>query len=221
VQPSNKTFRARRRRSLTLLSWFAVAGFSLGGAKTLAQEGSVDAGQAKSLVCGACHGADGNSIADPNWPSLAGQHAAYTVRQLESYRNGERDNTGGMQGLVATLSEEDMHDVAAYFEAQALSAKGAEPTLVDRGERIYRSGIAEREIPACIACHGPQGAGNQPAGYPKVSHQHAAYLAKTLRDYRAGERRSDASLNQMMRNVAELLLDDEIEALASYMQGLY
>jgi cytochrome c553 len=191
---------------------------SLSGVTALAQEGSAEAGQEKSVTCGACHGADGNSVT-AIWPSLASQHAAYTVRQLEAYREGERSDPG-MQGFAALLSEADMHDIAAYFEAQAIAAKGADPALVDRGERIYRAGIPEREVPACIACHGPEGAGNQPAGYPRISHQHAEYLAQTLRDYRAGERRSDAQLNQMMRNVAELLLDDEIEALASYMQGL-
>jgi len=201
-----------------LFVWSAAVVLGFGSVNTLAQEGSAAAGETKSASCAACHGADGNSLT-PDWPSLASQHASYLVRQLEAYRNQERSD-GGMQGFAATLSEEDMHDVAAWFESQSMSAKGADPALVSRGERIYRGGIPEREIPACIACHGPQGAGNEPAGYPRVSHQHSVYLAKTLRDYRAGTRRSDAPLNQMMRNVSELLLDDEIDALASYMQGL-
>jgi cytochrome c553 len=201
-----------------LFGWSAAAVLGFGSVNALAQEGSAEAGQTKSVTCAACHGADGNSVT-PDWPSLASQHATYLVRQLEAYRNQERSDAG-MQGFAATLSEEDMHDVAAWFESQSMSAKGADPALVSRGERIYRGGIPEREIPACIACHGPQGAGNELAGYPRISHQHSAYLAKTLREYRAGTRRSDAPLNQMMRNVSELLLDDEIDALASYMQGL-
>jgi cytochrome c553 len=196
-----------------------TAGVMLIGSTGLgAQEGSADAGQQKSVTCSACHGMDGNSVT-PIWPSLASQHARYTVRQLQSFKDGERADAG-MQGFAATLTEQDMADVAAFYAEQTMGVKGADPSLVERGQRIYRGGIPERNIAACIACHGPTGMGNPLAGYPRVSHQHAAYLAQTLRDYRAGARRSDATLNQMMRNVAEMLLDDEIEALASYMQGL-
>lgn len=183
-----------------------------------AQEGSAEAGQAKSTTCAACHGADGNSVTSI-WPSLAGQHPAYTVQQLEAYQQQLRPDAG-MQGFAQTLSEQDMLDIAAFYAAQTPAAKGADPELVERGENIYRGGIPERGIAACIACHGPSGKGNAPAGYPRIGQQHADYLAQTLRDYRAGVRTSDANLNQMMRNVAELLLDDEIEALASYLQGL-
>lgn len=184
-----------------------------------AQEASADAGREKTAVCTACHGADGNSVTS-EWPSLAGQHPVYTARQLEAYREGER-TAAEMLGFAQTLTEQDRLDIAAYYATQTLAPKGADPALVERGQRIYRGGIPERGIAACIACHGPGGKGNPLAGYPRISHQHAAYLAATLRDYRSGERQSDASLNQMMRNVAELLLDDEITALASYMQGLH
>jgi cytochrome c553 len=205
--------------SKNLFALLAAASFSLSAGQGFAQPGSAEAGQAKSASCATCHGADGNSIATPDWPSLAGQHAGYTVRQLEAYRSGERTDPG-MQGFAATLSAEDMHDIAAWYESQALGPKGTDPALLERAERIYRGGIPERGIAACIACHGPSGQGNPLAGYPRISHQHSAYLAKTLRDYRSGDRRSDSTLNQMMRNTAELLLDDEIDALASYMQGL-
>jgi len=183
-----------------------------------AQPGEAEAGLAKSTVCAACHGADGNSVT-PDWPSLAGQHPSYTARQLQAYKDGQRIDPG-MRGFSAQLSDQDMQDLAAYYANQALAAKGADPALAERGGRIYRGGIPERGIAACIACHGPKGNGNPLAGYPRISQQHANYLATTLRDYQSGERRSDATLNQMMRNVAELLLDDEIDALASYMQGL-
>jgi cytochrome c553 len=136
-----------------------------------------------------------------------------------AYQDGERLDAG-MQGFAATLSEQDIQDVAAYYGSQRPSPKGADPELAGLGQQIYRGGIPERGIAACIACHGPSGKGNPLAGYPRVSHQHSSYLATTLRAYAAGERRSDAELNQMMRNVAELLLEDEIVALASYMQGL-
>jgi cytochrome c553 len=181
-------------------------------------QGTADAGQTKAVTCSACHGADGNSVT-PEWPSLAGQHPQYIVRQLESYRVGERLDAG-MRGSASTLSDQDMLDIAAYYSSQALTPKGAVPERVSLGQQIYRGGIPERGIAACIACHGLSGKGNLLAGYPRVSNQHASYLATTIRAYAAGTRRSDAELNQMMRNVAEMLLDDEIEALASYMQGL-
>ena len=213
----DSTSKRLRRVSFGALITLSAAACLAAGALH-AQEGSAEAGLAKSATCAACHGVDGNSVT-PEWPSLAGQHARYTERQLQAYRNAERADPG-MQGFSQLLSPEDMRDIAAYFATQSISAKGADPELVERGERIYRGGIPEREIAACIACHGPRGHGNALAGYPRISHQHAPYLAATLRAYQSGERRSDATLNQMMRNVAELLLDDEIEALASYMQGL-
>lgn len=213
MHPSTES--ARGAKSAYLL---AVLAAGLLAAPLHAQQGDAAQGQTKSTTCAACHGADGNSVTTI-WPSLAGQHENYTVRQLQAYRNAERADAG-MQGFAQTLSEQDMHDIGAFFATQALSPKGADPSLVERGERIYRGGIPDRGIAACIACHGPGGKGNPLAGYPRVSHQHADYLAATLRDYRSGARTSDASLNQMMRNVAELLLDDEIAALASYLQGL-
>lgn len=216
---SQQSFRARCRRAFLHAGLIAAGCFGLGATAVHAQQGAAEAGQEKAATCAACHGQDGNSVT-PDWPSLASQHADYTVRQLEAYRDGERADPG-MQGFAATLSEQDMADIAAYYAEQTITPRGADPALVERAERIYRGGIPERGIAACIACHGPGGMGNPLAGYPRVSHQHAAYLAKTLRDYRSGQRRSDAPLNQMMRNVAELLLDDEIDALASYMQGLH
>ncbi|HUF73686.1 MAG TPA: c-type cytochrome [Gammaproteobacteria bacterium] len=213
------TDRVRRLTSSTLLFLTAGAMTLLGAGRLYAQQGSAEAGQAKSAVCAACHGADGNSAANAEWPSLAAQHAAYTVRQLEAYKDGQRPDPG-MQGFAQSLTDEDMRDLAAFYATQPITVKGTDPELVERGQRIYRGGIAERGVAACIACHGPSGKGNPLAGYPRVSHQHSPYLATTLRAYRSGSRRSDAPLNQMMRNVAELLLDDEIEALASYMQGL-
>jgi cytochrome c553 len=223
VQPSPTTRFAAFPRAPGLAAFVAAAAFGLGSGSIAAQEASAEAGQGKSTACLACHGADGNAIVSAlNWPSLAGQHASYIVRQLEAFRTGNRADAGsGMQAMAMTLSEADSRDVAAWFASQAMAPKGADPAQVERGQRIYRGGIPERGVAACIACHGPDGQGNPLAGYPRVSHQHAAYLAKTLRDYRSGSRTSDAELNQMMRNTAEFLLDDEIDALASYMQGLH
>jgi cytochrome c553 len=194
-----------------------LAGSLLAG-QAGAQEGSADAGRTKSVTCAACHGADGNSVT-PDWPSLAGQHATYIVRQLQAFKKGDRDDVT-MKPFALLLSDQDMLDVAAYFAAQTPTPKGADPALVNLGQQIYRGGVPERGIAACIACHGPNGDGNPLAAYPRISGQHAAYVTKTLNAYAAGDRRSDMDQNQMMRNVAALLLEDEIRALSSYVQGL-
>jgi cytochrome c553 len=125
-----------------------------------------------------------------------------------------------MKPFADLLSDQDMLDVAAYFAAQTPTPKGADPTLVGLGQQIYRGGVPARGVAACIACHGPEGDGNPLAAYPRVSGQHAAYVTKQLNAYASGDRRSDVDLNQMMRNVAGELFEDEIRALASYMQGL-
>jgi cytochrome c553 len=197
---------------LCVLSLLALGGQSLA-------QGSAAAGQNKSAVCAACHGADGNSV-NPIWPSLAGQHAEYLTRQIMAFKAGNRDDVL-MSSFAAPLSEQDIADLAAYFEAQATAAKGADPASVELGERVYRAGDAERGVPACIACHGPSGQGNPLAGYPVVSGQHATYIVNTLKAYAAGTRRSDAASNQMMRDIAALLSETEMQAVASYMQGLH
>lgn len=181
-------------------------------------QGSAAAGQSKAAVCAACHGADGNSP-NPIWPSLAGQHAEYLTRQIEAFQAGDREDPL-MSSFAAPLSAADIADLGAYFEAQAVTPKTADPALVELGEQLYRAGSAERGIPACIACHGPAGKGNPLAGYPSVSGQHATYIANTLAAYASGARRSDGSSNLMMRDIAPLLSDAEIQAVASYMQGL-
>ena len=192
------------------------AGAQEGAAATAV--GSVEAGRTKSATCAACHGVDGNSVT-PDWPMLAGQHSSYIVRQLRAFKNGERTDVT-MKPFADLLSEQDMLDVAAYFEAQRPVPKGADPALVSLGQQIYRGGLPARGVAACIACHGPDGAGNPLAAYPRISAQHAAYTTKQLNAYAAGDRRSDVDVDQMMRNVAGLLFEDEIRALASYVQGL-
>jgi cytochrome c553 len=222
---ANRSAPSRRRHArgglcaaLTALGCIAAATATAQEIADPLPQGSVEAGKAKSATCAACHGTDGNSIT-AEWPSLAGQHASYIVKQLEAFKSGARQDVQ-MTPFAMTLSEQDMYDLAAFFAAQRASPKGADPTLVSLGQQIYRGGVPERGIAACIACHGPEGDGNPLASYPKISGQHAAYVAKTLNAYAAGERRSDADVNQMMRNVSELLLEDEIRALASYVQGL-
>jgi len=194
-----------------------LAGLAVGG-QCLAQ-GSASAGQSKAAVCAACHGADGNSI-NPLWPSLAGQHPEYVARQIMAFKAGDRADVL-MTSFAAPLSDEDIADLAAYFASQTVAPSGADPDLVELGERVYRAGDAGRGIPACIACHGPAGQGNPLAAYPVVAGQHATYVVNTLRAYAAGTRRSDAAVNLMMRDIAAQLSEDEMQAVASYMQGLH
>jgi len=185
--------------------------------QSLAQ-GSAEAGQAKAVSCGACHGIDGNSLS-PAWPNLAGQHASYFIRQLEAYQNGERQDAL-MTTLASGLSAEDMADLAAYYATLPAVQRGADPELVELGQSVYRSGLPDRGVAACIACHGPSGRGNPLASFPVVRGQHATYTVATLHAYATGERRSDGSVNQMMRDIAVSLREDEILAVASYIQGL-
>ena len=178
--------------------------------------GSADAGQAKSAVCAACHGVDGNS-ANPEWPSLAGQHSGYLAAQIEAFKDQSRQNPL-MSAQAASLSEEDAQDLAAFYSGQVLTSKEAESSAVNRGQKLYRGGDPDRGISACIACHGPNGLGNPMSGYPVIASQHSVYLASQLRLYASGERRSDP--NQMMRSIARNMTEEDIKAVSSYIQGL-
>ena len=183
-------------------------------------EGDAAAGQAKSAVCAACHGADGNSMV-PQWPKLAGQHAAYIERQSLLIQSGARP-VPEMMGIVAALTEQDFADIAAYYATQTKKPGVADESLATLGERVYRAGNAESGVPACMSCHGPAGEGNPLAGYPALAGQHAVYTASMLTRFRAGEQwgEDDAS-SAMMTEVADELTDAEIQALASYIEGLY
>ena len=172
-------------------------------------------------VCGACHGADGNS-AQPANPNLAGQHAEYTAKQLANFKPqdgkpAERQNAI-MAGMTAALSSDDMRNVAAWFESQKPQPRAArDPKLVKLGQAIYRGGVAARGVAACTACHGPAGAG-VPAQFPRLAGQYSEYTAAQLKAFRSGERGNDP--NRMMRTIAERLSDQEIAALADYIAGL-
>lgn len=179
-------------------------------------EGSAEQGQAKAATCVACHGVGGNS-ANPEWPNLAGQHEQYIAKQLRAFKAGARQNPL-MSPMAMTLSDQDVEDVAAYFAAQALTGLEANPALIPLGQRLYRGGDPRTGLPACGSCHGPSGSGNPAAAYPSIKGQYATYLAAQLRAYRAGTRKTDP--NQMMRNVASTMSDEQIDAVASYVQGL-
>jgi cytochrome c553 len=178
--------------------------------------GSKDAGQAKAATCGACHGIDGNSV-NPEWPNLAGQHETYILKQLTAFHGGNRQNPL-MSPMAAILGEQDMADLAAFFSSQTVRGGETDPSRAKLGQRVYRSGNVGSKVMACAACHGPDGRGNAPAAFPSIQGQHATYVAAQLRAYKAGTRTTDP--NQMMREMAAALSDEEIDAVASYVQGL-
>ena len=181
-------------------------------------DGSAEAGKNKSVTCAACHGPAGIS-ANPLWPNIAGQAAPYLVAQLKAFKDGSRNNPL-MTSQAMMLSDQDMADLAVYFESLPAPAQAvANPDLVGKGEALYRGGEVTEQVAACIACHGPTGTGNPAAGYPALKGQHAAYTAKQLRDYAAGERASDGT-TRVMRDIAGKLSEEQIVALASYVQGL-
>jgi cytochrome c553 len=182
--------------------------------------GDADAGQGKAAICAACHGIDGNS-AVPNWPKLGGQHSAYLERQVSLVKSGNRQ-VPEMMGIVAALTDEDIADIAAYYSSQPVAAGLADETLLAAGEQIYRAGIAAKDVPACMSCHGPAGRGNPLSGYPSLAGQHAVYSEKMLKGFRAGTTWGEDDTNSIaMTQVANRLTDNEIKAVSSYIQGLY
>ena len=183
--------------------------------KAVAAKPDMAKGEASyTAVCAACHGADGNSGTPAN-PKLAQQHPEYLVKQLQEFKSGKRANAV-MSGMAATLSADDMKNVAYW-----LSSKTAKPgfakdkELVALGESIYRGGIAERQISACSGCHSPNGAGI-PVQYPRLSGQHADYTAAQLTGFRDGVRKNALQMTQ----VAAKLNDREIKAVSDYIAGL-
>lgn len=182
--------------------------------------GDADLGKVKSVTCTACHGADGNSV-NPAWPKLAGQHELYTARQLTLFKTGERKGTV-MAGMVAGLNDEDMQNLGAYFAAQKSTIGSADESLIEMGKAVYLGGNAKMKTPACMACHGVAGKGNPLSGYPVLAGQHATYTEDRLRAYKAGETVANDDVNgKIMADVAKYLSDDEIKAVANYIQGLY
>ncbi len=183
-------------------------------------QGDPEAGQQKSLTCAACHGADGNSVV-PMWPKIAGQHEAYLTRHITLIRDGARP-VPEMMGIVAMLSDQDIADLSAYYAGQTMSPGIADEALVAAGEQLYLAGNSSEGVPACAACHGPAGEGNPLTGYPWVGGQHATYTASMLTRYRDGEQwGEDDGNSQVMTVVAKGLSDEDILAVASYIQGLY
>ena len=195
----------------------------LASAPLLAQAqlvGDPEAGEQKSAVCAACHGADGNSQ-NTIWPKLAGQHADYATRQSIMVREQQRE-VAAMYPVVANISDQDLADISAYYEQQDLQPGVADEALVDQGEAVYQAGNAESGVPACAACHGPSGSGIPGALYPRLGGQHADYTANRLKDYRNGVVNGGGDpYSRIMAGVAENMTDEEIESVSSYIEGLH
>jgi cytochrome c553 len=178
--------------------------------------GNAETGASKAVVCQACHGANGNS-ANPEWPSLAGLGADYIAEQLQNFKDGKRINPVMMPN-AASLSPDDMANLGAYFDGLVNTGLEADPSYWQAGEKLYRGGDKARAIPACMACHGPTGRGNQPGKFPALRGQQSVYLAKQLSDYASGARATGPG--DIMPTIAKRLSAEDIRNVSSYVQGL-
>jgi cytochrome c553 len=190
-----------------------------------AEGGSAESGAGKAAICVACHGPNGNSI-NPEWPNLAGQSANYIASQLHLFKEQVRVNPV-MLPIISTVNEADFKDIAVYFSAQTPTGGEADPSYWQSGERLYKRGDKSKQIPACVACHGPIGRGNLAAGYPALRAQHSVYTVKQLNDYAKDTRYPGASKEKpvspnaaIMATIAKRLSPEEIRDVASYIQGM-
>lgn len=203
-----------------LIALLAVSTFAIAAEEKKADpakgEAFYSAGDAVRNIpaCVSCHGPAGNSTIVQN-PKLAAQHEAYLVKQLTNFKGPERNNPV-MSVLAKALTEDEVNNVAAYIAAQSQKPGAAKnKDTVEIGKKIYRAGIAERNVPACAGCHGPNGSGI-PAQFPRIGGQHQEYTAAQLTNFRAGSRKN----SPQMTTIATRLSDDEIQAVADYIAGL-
>ncbi|MCW8878015.1 MAG: cytochrome c4 [Kangiellaceae bacterium] len=194
----------------------------IGVVLTLLFAGSVSAGDAakgkeKTATCAGCHGPDGNSPLAMN-PKIAGQGEKYMVKQLKDFKSGDRQSAI-MAPMVSMLSDEDIENVSAYYAQQKVQHMAVEDKYIELGQKLYRSGDADREVAACMACHGPSGNGMSAAGFPAIGGQHPEYTKAQLLAFRDGSRSNDA--NNVMRDIVRKMSDEQIEALSKYLAGLH
>lgn len=181
--------------------------------------GDPQAGEKMAASCQACHGQGGAGPIQDSYPKIAGLGENYLYKQLRAIQSGERQ-VAQMAGQLDGMSEQDLWDLAAYFDQQDATTGEADPELVDAGEALYRGGNLDNDVAACIACHGTGGKGNEPAGYPRLSGQNAEYVASSLKGFKSGERVYDEQ-SGIMGDIASRLTESEIEAVAEYIEGLY
>lgn len=194
-----------------------VASLTLSNVTLVTAAGDASAGKEKAAVCAACHAADGNSPA-ADFPKLAGQNAGYLAKQLAEFKSGKRENEI-MYPIAQELSEQDMLDLAAYFAEQEVAPGAVAEDYLEAGRKLYRGGNAESGVPACMACHGPNGKGIPSAKWPMLSSQYSKYIESQLHKFANGERANDP--NGMMRDIAKKMTDEEIKAVAAYVSGLH
>jgi cytochrome c553 len=174
-------------------------------------------------VCSACHGADGNSPSPAN-PNLAGQQADYIALQLAHFKSGVRSNPV-MAAIAGQVASEDMRSLGAFFAQQkpkGSAANGAD--LATAGQKLFRGGDGTSGVPACAACHSPDGAGI-PSRYPRLGGQYADYTLAQLRAFKAGQRGMDKEgkdvNGRIMAQIAGRMNDQAIAAVAQYAAGLH
>lgn len=204
----------------------ALFSLNVSAADVAYTDGDAAAGKAKAETCVMCHGANGDSTI-ATFPKIAGQHAKYAFKQLKDMKSGLRP-VDEMAAIIADLNDQDFADLAAYYAEQTSSVGAVDPSLKDLGEAIYRGGIADRAVPACIACHGPKADGMAAAGFPALSGQHPGYTASQLAAFRAsarGDEQSEHRVNDgdsmIMRAAVKRMTDAEIKAVSSYISGLH
>jgi cytochrome c553 len=199
--------------------WMLCLLVSLGPWMSAAAAGDATAGQARATVCGACHGVDGNSVV-PIFPKLAGQGERYLFEQLQAIKAGTRP-VPEMTGQLTPLDDQALADLAAFYASQPLgTAPGpVDPLKVAEGRALYRNGRLETGLPACAACHGPEGSGLAMAGFAQLRGQHSAYIAKQLTSLRDGSRGATRN-GAIMHDIASRLDDADIAGLAAYIQTL-
>jgi len=201
----------------------ALSGAALLGASAAsAADGDPTRGKAQSATCAACHGQDGANGLDGTYPPLAGQNENYLFRQLQMIQGNQR-SIPLMTGQLNGKSEQDLHDLAAYYASlppRRGQAQGDDEAIA-KATQIYKGGIADKGVAACSACHSPMGAGNNPAGFPRIGGLPAPYTVAQLTAYREGKRATDETYGGMMRGVAGGLTDGEIALIADYLQGLH
>ena len=177
-------------------------------------------GKELSASCAACHGDEGISL-NPTWPKIAGQNSKYLASQLYEFRKGPDGNRNNavMYGIAMTLSDDDIENLSAYYASLKSNVGLTQDKYLDLGRNIYRGGNMEIKIQACMSCHGPNGQGNYAAAIPMLSGQHAQYTYQQLKNFQASARSND--YNKMMRNIVHRMTDEEMKAVASYIEGLY
>lgn len=205
------------KHPLVLMTSLLFASTAWASAPAMATKGDPAKAQAiVDKVCGACHGADGNSTS-PTYPNLAGQHPEYLLKQLQEFKSGARRNAI-MAPNVTTLNVDDMANLSAYFSAQQPKVRQAkDPALVSEGQRLYKGGNAGSGVPACASCHGPTGAGI-PVQFPRLAGQYSKYVLGQLKNFRSGDRANDGG--KMMQIIARKMTDQEMKAVAEYVSGL-